>query len=104
MGSRLAQGHRHGAHSIANRLHCRHNVNASYILTVCQLRRKVAARAHQLEQQQQQQQNLPNIPLNLNGRAVAILWDLDNMSPSSLQLDLLPAVQELQVNMLRMFT
>jgi hypothetical protein len=51
----------------------------------------------QQEQQQQQQQHAQAIPLCLSGRAVAILWDLDNVAPSSLQLDLLPAVHQLQV-------
>uniref|UniRef100_A0A383V7U3 NYN domain-containing protein n=1 Tax=Tetradesmus obliquus TaxID=3088 RepID=A0A383V7U3_TETOB len=64
---------------------------------------KVAAGAHPLEpQQQQQQQQQHGIPLRLNGRAVSILWDLDNTDPSSLQLDLLPAVQELQVLLTRL--
>jgi hypothetical protein len=58
---------------------------------------KVAALAHHLEPQQQQQQHAQPLPLCLNGRKVAILWDLDNVAPSSLQLDLLPAVQKLQV-------
>ncbi|WIA33850.1 hypothetical protein OEZ86_006954 [Tetradesmus obliquus] len=62
---------------------------------------KVAAEAHPLEPQQQQQQQ-HGIPLRLNGRAVSILWDLDNTAPSSLQLDLLPAVQELQVLLTRL--
>lgn len=36
-------------------------------------------------------------PLDLSSRTVAILWDLDNISPASLALDLVPAVEELQV-------
>jgi hypothetical protein len=98
MSSRLARGHQHRTHSNPNRLHGRNLSLVSCLLQSYRRGLKVAALAHQVEQQQQQgQQQLIAIPLRLGGRAVAILWDLDNIAPSSLQLDLLPAVQELQV-------
>ncbi|KAF6257902.1 hypothetical protein COO60DRAFT_1175858 [Scenedesmus sp. NREL 46B-D3] len=100
MTSRLAPVHRHGALNQSSRLHGRYPFSIARTPAYLQLQLNAGALSQQLEPQQQQQ--LPAIPLCLNGRAVAILWDLDNVAPSSLQLDLIPAARELQVLLTRL--
>jgi hypothetical protein len=101
MSSHLTRSHGHSAQSHAILFHSVQKSRSLRLSSLLQHTTKVAAQARQLEPQQQQlqqqQQQLQAIPLCLKGRAVSILWDLDNAASSSLQRDLLPALQELKV-------